>query len=244
MSDNSNLIRARQARNDEYYTRYEDIEKEFPNYKKYLKGKIIYCNCDGENSNFVKYFKDNFKKYKLKELLYSSGNCFDPENITKLQKCDIVITNPPFSIKNEYLHLLNAYKKKYILLFPGLGKLSYFKKFKLNYGYNAVSRFENTNTIVHCVWVTNFTIGEKHLRNIEYVDKDISTYDKDDRYNIPVINKMNDIPQNYTGFIFLPFTVFEYNCKDFDIISSTSYISHLTINGKEIFKRILAYKKE
>lgn len=60
---NSNLNKARKSKNDEYYTKYEDIEKEFKNYKEQFKGKVVYCNCDNyKYSNFYKYFKENYKE--------------------------------------------------------------------------------------------------------------------------------------------------------------------------------------
>ena len=59
--NNSNLHRAKKNKNDEYYTRYEDIEKELKYYTTFLVGKIIYCPCDNPaHSNFYKFFKENF----------------------------------------------------------------------------------------------------------------------------------------------------------------------------------------
>lgn len=55
---NENLRLARQVKNDEFYTRYEDIEKELIRYKEQFKGKIVYCNCDAPESNFIKFFND------------------------------------------------------------------------------------------------------------------------------------------------------------------------------------------
>lgn len=43
---NKSMITAKKARNDEFYTQYCTIEKELVYYKDYLKGKIVYCNCD------------------------------------------------------------------------------------------------------------------------------------------------------------------------------------------------------
>lgn len=69
---NGNLIRARKAKNDEFYTQYETIEDELKHYKKYFKGKTVYCNCDDPRwSNFFKYFVDNFHELKLKRLIAS-----------------------------------------------------------------------------------------------------------------------------------------------------------------------------
>ena len=68
---NKKLNKARNKKDDEFYTRYEDIEKELKHYKKYLKGKTIYCNCDSTESNFFKYFYKNFKNLGLKRLIIS-----------------------------------------------------------------------------------------------------------------------------------------------------------------------------
>ncbi|MBQ3875940.1 MAG: hypothetical protein II796_00210 [Oscillospiraceae bacterium] len=67
MSDNRNLCKAQSVKNDEFYTRFEDIQAELQHYKTYLKNKVIYCNCDNPyESNFVKYFILNFNSLKLK----------------------------------------------------------------------------------------------------------------------------------------------------------------------------------
>lgn len=64
------LDKAKKAKNDEFYTMYEDIEKEVSCYPlETWNDKIIYCNCDNpDKSNFWKFFVDNFKKLNLKEL--------------------------------------------------------------------------------------------------------------------------------------------------------------------------------
>ena len=62
-------------RGDEFYTRYNDIERELCNYN--LLNSIVYCNCDNpETSNFVKYFKNNFKQIGLKKLHLTRLNPF------------------------------------------------------------------------------------------------------------------------------------------------------------------------
>jgi len=54
---------------DEFYTRYEDIEAELSNYADQFNGKWIYCPADDyTKSQFVAYFKDNFNKLGLKRL--------------------------------------------------------------------------------------------------------------------------------------------------------------------------------
>lgn len=70
MSGNANLLRANREKNDEFYTRLTDIEKELRHYRKHFKGKTILCNCDDPfESNFFKYFVLNFNKLGLKKLI-------------------------------------------------------------------------------------------------------------------------------------------------------------------------------
>lgn len=67
---NTNLARANREKNDEFYTRLTDIEKELRHYRKHFKGKTILCNCDDPfESNFFKYFVLNFNKLGLKKLI-------------------------------------------------------------------------------------------------------------------------------------------------------------------------------
>lgn len=70
MSSNSNLHKAKIERNDEFFTLYEDIEKEMVHYKQHFNGKTVYCNCDdARESNFFKYFAKNFERLGLKKLI-------------------------------------------------------------------------------------------------------------------------------------------------------------------------------
>ncbi len=73
----THLTEARNAKNDEFYTQYPDIEKEVNAYTDYnpdvFKDKTIFLPCDDpEWSNFTKYFAQNFEKFKLKKLISTS----------------------------------------------------------------------------------------------------------------------------------------------------------------------------
>lgn len=74
---NTNLTQAKNAKNDEFYTQYQDIEKEINAYLEYnpdvFKDKTILLPCDDpEWSNFTKFFAQNFEKFKLKKLISTS----------------------------------------------------------------------------------------------------------------------------------------------------------------------------
>lgn len=74
---NSNLSNAKNAKNDEFYTQYQDIEKEVNAYLEYnpdvFKGKTVLLPCDDpEWSNFTRYFAQNFERLGLKKLISTS----------------------------------------------------------------------------------------------------------------------------------------------------------------------------
>ena len=70
MAKNGSFTRAQQAKEDEFYTKLTDIEKELRHYREQLKDKVIFCNCDDpEYSNFWKYFQLNFYQLGLKKLI-------------------------------------------------------------------------------------------------------------------------------------------------------------------------------
>lgn len=74
MSKNNNLHAAKTAKNDEFYTRFEDINDEINReehgYVKHFKDSVVYCNCDDpEESNFWKFFKIRFRFFQMKKLI-------------------------------------------------------------------------------------------------------------------------------------------------------------------------------
>lgn len=87
MGDTAALIAAKKAKKDEFYTQRVDIENELKHYKAHFKDKVVLCNCDDpRESEFFKYFVENFERLGLKRLvatcyksqdvdLFSQGNC-------------------------------------------------------------------------------------------------------------------------------------------------------------------------
>lgn len=77
LSQKDVLQKAQKVKDDEFYTRYEDIEKELSMYNKSIwKNKVVFCNCDDPvdddvrfTSSFSLYFIKNFNELKLKKLI-------------------------------------------------------------------------------------------------------------------------------------------------------------------------------
>ena len=76
LQNNKKLHKAKKAKNDEFYTRLEDIEKELNEYDPAVfKDKTIFCNCDDPtSSNFWVFFHINFHRLGLKKLIATHYN--------------------------------------------------------------------------------------------------------------------------------------------------------------------------
>lgn len=159
MSRNA-LQDAQKNKNDEFYTQYEDIDKEMNAYEKFnsdvFKGKTIMLPCDDpDQSNFVKYFMSNFRRLKLQKLIATSyisqgrgkvlvrtktngtesrlrGNGdFRSEEVTKLRdQADMIITNPPFSLFREFLAWVRP-KEKLFSIIGNVNAITYKSVFPL-----------------------------------------------------------------------------------------------------------------
>lgn len=84
---NKNLRAARQAKNDEFYTQLEDIEKEMKNYRPHFKDKTIFLNCDDpEHSMFWKFFSLNFDFLGLKRLIATHYDRTEPTYMLEITR--------------------------------------------------------------------------------------------------------------------------------------------------------------
>jgi hypothetical protein len=78
MAKSDNLRKAKEAKNDEFYTRLEDIKAEIsshPDYVRQFQNKIVFCNCDNpEWSSFYEFFRLHFNQLGLKKLITTHYN--------------------------------------------------------------------------------------------------------------------------------------------------------------------------
>ena len=83
---NTNLAKAKNAKSDEFYTQFNDIQAEINSYLDYdeniFRDKVILLPCDDpEWSNFTKFFAQNFNRFGIKKLISTS---YAKESKTKL----------------------------------------------------------------------------------------------------------------------------------------------------------------
>ena len=74
---NNTLSNAKDAKRDEFYTQFSDIQREINAYidfdKDVFRGKTILLPCDDpEWSNFTKFFAQNFETFGIKKLISTS----------------------------------------------------------------------------------------------------------------------------------------------------------------------------
>ena len=172
--------------NDEYYTLYEDVREDLEYYKERFRGKTIYCPCDDYRwSNFVKYFKDNFHTLGLKTLLASNidtgdgayaykydgkeettlklakGDFLTEEVDNLLKACDIIATNPPFSILRKIFDRIWEAEKDFIIMGPLYSVdysniLPHIVSGRVNVDFKENKTFSNEKK-VSVIWLTTFT---------------------------------------------------------------------------------------
>ena len=157
MTKNKNLNAAAKAKQDEFYTRLEDIENELKHYENFFAGKVVLCNCDDPHkSEFVNYFRKNFAELGLKKLIATylapqgksslklevdeckenftkldgDGDFRSEECIKALKQADVVVTNPPFSLFREYVKQLAEYDKKFLII-GNMNAITYKEIFRL-----------------------------------------------------------------------------------------------------------------
>ncbi len=280
---NTNLNLAKKLKNDEFYTLYSEVEKECQYYIEYFKNQWIYLPCDSEESNFWKYFVDNFKEFGLKQLtathinfdgssyrldydgneiiktmLNGNGDFRSEECTTIKNACDIIITNPPFSLFREFVTWLM--NKKFIII-GSKNAITYKEIFplikdnKLWIGVNNVKDFNKpdgkTQTFGNIGWFTNIEHRKRNTPLVFFKKYNSNEYPKYDNYDAIEVSKVDKIPEDYDGVMGVPITFLDKYCPNqFEIVGIDRYVKdnpkygqRFTINSKECYARLLIKKK-
>lgn len=178
--------------------------------------------------------------------LVGDGDFRSDECIQLLEKSDVVITNPPFSLFREYVTQLVEHNKKFLVIgtwnaitYKEIFKL--IKENKLWIGVNSNRNFsgfivpdhyplhgtearidENGNRIIssnNTCWFTNMDNSKRHEKLILYKSYNEEEYPKYDNYDAIEVAKTNDIPIDYTGVMAVPITFLnKYNPDQFEIL--------------------------
>lgn len=300
MPGNSNLHMSRAGKTDEFYTQLSTIEDELRHYRKYFKGKVIFCNADdpaigedgrdhfgdglgGYTSNFFRYFQLNFSQLGIKKLitthyvadgpsykfeivssdhneqiglpdyvrtpLEGNGDFRSPECLALLKECDIVVTNPPFSLMKEYIPLIMESGKQFLVL-GNMNHISfkeifhYFKNNLMWLGYNSghfwfmvPDYYEEKKTdfkidetgqkwrrMGNICWFTNMDIEKRH-EPIDLFKRYLpDEYPEYDHYIASFVSTVSEIPCDTDRPLAVPITFLSsYSPEQFDILDANEY---------------------
>lgn len=140
---NDYLTRSRREKNDEFFTDYDDVEREMVKFRERFSGKRVLMPCDDIFSAFYLFFRNVFSEWGIRELVCigidGNGARFDGKKETPitektsivkegceangmkyygeyLKACDIVVTNPPFSLFIPFINGLVESGKDFLII--------------------------------------------------------------------------------------------------------------------------------
>ena len=221
-------------------------------------GKAYKIWIDGDTSNDG-FIDDGDAK---QEDLIGNGDFRSPECIDILKECDIVCTNPPFSLFRDFVNQLITHEKQFLII-GNQNAFTYkevFKLIKINKvwtGYNMVKKFHqpdgSTKEFGNVCWFTNMPTTkrvEELILTKKYAD-DPSLYPKYDNYDAIEVSRVVNIPNDYYGVMGVPITFIDkYNPNQFEILGDSRYHDGSDvandinfINGKGLYRRILIRRK-
>lgn len=203
--------------------------------------------------------------------LKGDGDFRSEECIEYLKQADIVVTNPPFSLFREYVAQLVEYDKK-LLIIGNQNAITYkeifplIKENKLWLGNSNPKLFKipkptGSKSIVeingllyqqfgNVCWYTNLDYAKRHEELILYrrYYGNEEDYPKYDNYDAVNVNKVSDIPCDYSGVMGVPITFLDkYSPDQFEIVGNEYSLNIESgrgyVGGKRLYSRIFIRRK-
>lgn len=218
-----------------------------------LKGLICTkYNPNGKGKKYEYYGDLNGNNYPDEEEVFTSelegdGDFRSEECIELLKKCDIVCTNPPFSLFRQYVAQLFEYKKDFLII-GNVNAISYKEVFPLikenkmwlgvssfnkgmyfgvpdDYTYADTYKFDRERNgkkvmrVSSICWFTNLDHKKRHEELLLYKKYNTEQYPKYDNYDAIEVSKTKDIPMDYEGIMGVPITFLNKYClEQFEIV--------------------------
>lgn len=204
-------------------------------------------DIDGDGAFDLRDIAEQLKANKNNEWtpLKGDGDFRSKESIELLKQADIVITNPPFSLFLEYLDQLIEHEKQFLILGDqnNITKKDVFKYIKGNklwlgydnggtkwfqvpdhYDIKTESRKKTVNGVKYIsmgriLWFTNLNTTKRNEMLVLYKKYSPEEFPNYDNYNAINIDKVSEIPTDFTGFMGVPITfVDKYNPAQFELL--------------------------
>lgn len=205
-----------------------------------------YNNDGAVDLSDVKYLLKN--KNNAFSLLKGNGDFRSVECVELLEECDVVVTNPPFSLFREYIAQLIKYNKKFLII-GNMNAITYKEFFPLikdnklwaGYTFNKTLEFNVPCTykgefrngkkygrVPAVNWYTNIEIDKRKEKLILYKTYTPENYPKFDNYDAINVDKVTDIPCDYYSLMGVPITFIDkHNPEQFEIIDGIGRYSIL-----------------
>lgn len=233
-----------------------------------------FSNSTGEISD--EEINDYLETADVIKKLKGDGDFRSHECIEYLKVCDIVVTNPPFSLFKEIVTEIMKYEKKFLIIgnqnaitykeiFPLIQNNEVWTGYRFGemkfrvpknskprkYRYWVDETGQKWRSLGNAMWLTNLDNGRRHKLIVMTKTYNPTDYPKYDNYDAINVKTIKDIPCDYYGIMGVPITIInKYNSEQFEIVGEANHGSDNefdlfkpTINGKEIFKRILIRRK-
>lgn len=182
--------------------------------------------------------------------LKGDGDFRSAECLKLLEKADIVVTNPPFSLFREYVDQLVKAKKKFLII-GNQNAISYKEIFdliqsnKIWLGYTHPVAFRvpdhyemrevrswrdesgtNWRSLGNACWFTNLDIAKRHEDLVLYKNYSPAAYPSYANCDAIEVSRYADIPCDYAGAMGVPVTFLEhYNPDQFEILGASRTLS-------------------
>ena len=200
--------------------------------------------------------------------LKGDGDFRSQECVALLDKADVVVTNPPFSLFREYMALLKEHGKQFLIV-GNMNAVTYKEVFPLvkdnkvwldnkagHFWFKVPSHYEEKATdfkidengqkwrrMGNICWFTNLDFEKRHEKMLLWKKYSPEAYPKYDNYDAIEVGKTDDIPCDWTSVMGVPITFMQYyNPDQFEIVGN-EYSLNIDrgrgyVNGKRMYGRI------
>lgn len=207
---------------------------------------------------------DNTNDARTK-FLTGDGDFRSTECLEYLKECDIVVTNPPFSLFGEFIGTLRSYNKKFLVVgnknaITYKGVFDLIRDNRMWLGYSNISILDLPDGTERkdgglSRWFTNLEIKKRYEDLLLYKTYKPADYPNYDNYDSINVDKVKDIPMDYDGVMGVPISFIDkYNPNQFEIVGWTIKemcniafkdfgTSNPMIGGKSKYKRLFIRRK-
>ena len=205
----------------------------------------------GEDLDDVAFAIENgiYKKQPLTgDMDYCAGDFRSAELVNLLRQADVVVTNPPFSVFREFVALMIAANKKFLIVgnmnaitYKEIFPLIMANKLWLGYGFNGGNAYfslpygaykdfadgvydEATGLVKfrNVTWYTNIETPKRYWELDLWKEYSPEEYPRYDNYDAIEVSKTDHIPVDYFGVMGVPITFLDkYNPEQFELLGCT-----------------------